>query len=93
MLEWVDKYGAKYDGMVPDAIAALAYDAANVLYAGIEAAGTADDTTAVAKAMEGLKWEGVTGNISFDEFHNPIKGAVVMKVTEDGVVYEASVQP
>jgi len=93
VLDWVDKYKAKYDGMVPDAIAALAYDAANVLYAGIEAAGTADDTTAVATAMEGLKWEGVTGNISFDEFHNPIKGAVVMKVTDTGVVYEASVQP
>jgi branched-chain amino acid transport system substrate-binding protein len=93
VLEWVDKYKAKYDGMVPDAIAALAYDAANVLFAGIEAAGTADDTTAVAKAMEGLTWEGVTGTITFDEFHNPIKGAVVMKVTEDGVTYEASVQP
>jgi branched-chain amino acid transport system substrate-binding protein len=92
VVDWVSRYEAKY-GMVPDAVATLAYDAANVLYAGIEAAGTADDTTAVAKAMEGLTWEGVTGTITFDEFHNPIKGAVVMKVTEEGVVYEASVQP
>lgn len=92
VVDFVGKYKAKY-GAVPDAIAALAYDATNVLYAGIEAAGTADDTTAVAKAMEGLKWVGVTGNISFDQFHNPIKGAVVMKVTDAGVVYEASVQP
>jgi hypothetical protein len=43
--------------------------------------------------VEGLSWEGVTGQITFDEFHNPIKGAVVMKVTDTGVVYEASVNP
>lgn len=91
VVDWVSLYEAKY-GMVPDAIATLAYDAANVLYASIEAAGT-DDPTVVAPAMAGLTWEGVTGTITFDEFHNPIKGAVVMKVTEEGVVYEASVQP
>ncbi|CAG0973362.1 Leucine-, isoleucine-, valine-, threonine-, and alanine-binding protein [Anaerolineales bacterium] len=91
VVDFVGKYKAKY-GSVPDAIAALAYDAANVMYAGIEAAGK-DDAAAVTKAVEGLTWEGVTGKITFDEFHNPIKGAVVMKVTEDGVTYEASVQP
>ncbi len=91
VVDFVAKYKAKY-GSAPDAIAALAYDAANVMFAGIEAAGK-DDAAAVTKAVEGLTWEGVTGKITFDEFHNPIKGAVVMKVTETGVVYEASVQP
>lgn len=91
VVDFVAKYKAKY-GSAPDAIAALAYDAANVMFAGIEAAGK-DDAAAVTKAVEGLTWEGVTGKITFDEYHNPIKGAVVMKVTETGVVYEASVQP
>jgi branched-chain amino acid transport system substrate-binding protein len=91
VVDFVTKFEAKY-GAVPDAIAALAYDAANVMYAGIEAAGS-DDPAAVTAAVEGLSWEGVTGQITFDEFHNPIKGAVVMKVTDTGVVYEASVNP
>ncbi len=71
------EYGAAYkndDGKpkVPDALATLGYDAANLLIAAIEKAG-ADDTTKVADAMAAIEWEGVSGKITFDAQHNPIK--------------------
>lgn len=68
--EWVKKYTAKY-GAEPDALATLAYDAANVLFQGIEKAGK-DDPLAVAKAMEGMTFSVVSGEITFDAQHNPI---------------------
>ena len=49
------------------------------MIAAIEKAG-ADDTTKVAEAMAGLTWEGVSGKITFDAQHNPIKAAAVIGV-------------
>ena len=52
---FVARFKAKYN-KVPDALAVLGYDAATALLEGIKAAGV-DDPTAVAKAMEKLKFE------------------------------------
>ena len=58
VLDWLKKYGAEYkdasgNPKVPDALATLAYDATNLLFAAIEKAG-ADDTTKVAEALAGI---------------------------------------
>ena len=58
-------------------LATLAYDATNLMLAAIEKAGV-DDPAQVAKAMEGLKYDAVSGTITFDPQHNPIKSAVVI---------------
>jgi branched-chain amino acid transport system substrate-binding protein len=83
--DWLKKYGEKYkaDGQpkVPDALATLGYDAANLLIAAIEKAGV-DDTTKVAEALAGLTWEGVSGKITFDANHDPIKAAAVIGVAD-----------
>ncbi len=85
VVEWLKKFGAAYKDdagqpKVPDALSTLAYDAANLLLAAIQKAGTADDTTKVAEAMAGISWEGVSGQITFDPQHNPIKAAAVIGV-------------
>ncbi len=72
-------YGAKYNRRqpVPDALATLAYDATNLMLAAIEKAGV-DDPAKVKDALAGIKFDGVSGTITFDAQHNPIKSAVVI---------------
>jgi branched-chain amino acid transport system substrate-binding protein len=94
---WLDTYGAKYkdaDGkaIVPDALATLAYDATNLMIAAIEKAGV-DDPSKVKDAMAALKWEGVSGTITYDAKHNPIKSAVILQVKDGKVTYVTSVAP
>lgn len=89
--EWVTNYQAKH-GAVPDALATLAYDAANLLLAAIEKAGT-DDPAQVAAAMETLEYDAVSGRITFDEQHNPTKAASVLQVKDGEVRFVESVAP
>ncbi len=94
---WLKTYGEKYKdaegkAIVPDALATLAYDAANLLIAAIDKAGV-DDPAKVKDALAALKWEGVSGTITFDANHNPIKSAVILKVTDGQVKYVTTVAP
>jgi branched-chain amino acid transport system substrate-binding protein len=89
--EWLKKYQDKY-GSVPDALATLAYDATNILLASIEKAGV-DDAAKVAEAMAGIQWEGVSGTITFNEQHNPVKAAVILQVKDGKVGYVTTVNP
>ena len=90
--DFVKNYGAKYKGTVPDALATLAYDATNLMLAAIQKAGV-DDPTAVAKAMEGLKYDAVSGTVTFDAQHNPIKSAVIIQVKDGKKQWVATVGP
>jgi branched-chain amino acid transport system substrate-binding protein len=97
VVEWLKKYGETFkddsgNPKVPDALATLAYDAANLLFAAIEKAGV-DDPAKVAEAMEGLSWEGVSGTITFDANHNPIKSAAVIGVAGGVKTFVESVAP
>jgi branched-chain amino acid transport system substrate-binding protein len=89
--DFVKRYEAKY-GSKPDALATLAYDATNLLLAAIEKAG-ADDPAVVKDALAALQYEAVSGTITFDASHNPIKSAVVMQVKDGKVVFAESVAP
>jgi branched-chain amino acid transport system substrate-binding protein len=89
--EWVEKYEEKY-GAEPDALATLAYDAANILLQAIEEAGT-DDPAAVAEAMESMEFSVVSGNIVYDEQHNPIKSAVILQVSGGEIEYMDTISP
>ena len=79
-------------GKTPDALAALAFDATNLLLTAIQNAGE-DDTTLVAEALEAISFDAVSGTITFDDQHNPIKSATIIAVTEEGVTFEAMVNP
>ena len=89
--DFVAAYKAKY-GAEPDALATLAYDAAGILLQAIADAG-ADDPTLVKDAMAAVKYEGVSGEITFDAQHNPVKKAAVNKVENGQFVFYKFVTP
>ncbi len=86
-------YGAKYNGAVPDALACLAYDATNLLLQAITEAGTTTDTDKVKTAMEKISFNAVSGAITFDASHNPVKSAPILAVKGGKIVVETVVQP
>ncbi|HMD89043.1 MAG TPA: branched-chain amino acid ABC transporter substrate-binding protein, partial [Anaerolineaceae bacterium] len=71
---------------------ALAYDATDLELEGIKEAGV-DNTDQVKTALEKINFPGVTGNITFDAQHNPIKSAVILAVTAQGVKFNSVVAP
>jgi len=75
--DFITAYEDKY-GIEPDAYAALAYDAANILLQAIAQAGTADPGQ-VKDVMIGLRFEGVTGGGTFNEFGDPVKEVIIVK--------------
>ncbi len=89
--DFVSKYKAKY-GATPDALAALAYDAAMILLKSIEAANSADPA-AVAKAMETGTFSVVSGDIKYDAQHNPVKAAAMLQVKDGKVTYVDTIAP
>lgn len=91
VVDWVAKYEAKH-GAKPDALATLAYDAANILFTSIQNAGV-DDTAKVKDAMAAIKFEGVSGSITYNNLHNPVKAAVMLQVKDGKVSYVSTVNP
>jgi branched-chain amino acid transport system substrate-binding protein len=89
---WISAYQKKFEGKTPDALATLGYDAANLLIAAIQKAG-ADDSTKVAAAMAAISYDAVSGKVTFDAQHNPIKSAVVISVKDGKKSFDASVAP
>ncbi len=89
--DWVKNYQAEY-GSVPDSLATLAYDATNLMIAAIESAGV-DDPDKVKDALAAISWEGVSGTITYDEHHNPIKAAVILQVKDGEIVFVSTVAP
>ncbi len=90
-------YGARFKddtgkGKVPDALAALAYDATNILLQSIKEAGS-DDPAKVKDAMAKIQFDGVSGRITFDAQHNPVKSATILQVTKAGPVFNSVVNP
>ena len=93
----VKAFGAKYKDdkgqpKVPDALAALAYDATNLLLQGIKEAG-ADDTTKVKDALAKISFNAVSGKITFDANHNPVKSATILAIKDGKVAFNSVVNP
>ena len=84
-------YQAAY-GSAPDALAVLAYDATNVLLQAIKDAGTTD-TEKVRDTLAAIKFEGIAGEITFNDEGDPIKTAAINKVTLDGYEFVKFVAP
>ncbi|NLG50886.1 MAG: ABC transporter substrate-binding protein, partial [Chloroflexi bacterium] len=88
---FVQSYKAKY-GSTPDALATLGYDATKLLLQAISEAGV-DDPAAVKDALAAIQYEGVSGNISYDEQHNPIKVAAIVKIENGEPTFFKTVAP
>jgi branched-chain amino acid transport system substrate-binding protein len=89
--EFVTKYTAKY-GSAPDALAALAYDAAYIMLDGISRAGSTDGT-AIQAALVKTDLKTVTGQVKFDGDRNPVKSAVIVEIKDGKQVYKTPVAP
>jgi branched-chain amino acid transport system substrate-binding protein len=94
---FVKAFGEKYKDdkgqpKVPDALAALAYDATNLLLQGIKEAG-ADDTAKVKDALAKISFNAVSGKITFDQNHNPVKSATILAIKDGKVQFNSVVNP
>ena len=89
--DFVKKYKAKYSAE-PDALAALAYDAAYIMFDAIKRAKStkgADIRAALAKTSIDV----VSGKITFDANRNPIKSAVIIEIKDGKQAYKTTVNP
>jgi len=79
-------YQAKYESE-PNMFAAQGYDAAMILLAAVEkaeaaglTAGSDEYKQAVIDAMDATDMDCITGHVTYDEYNNPEKTAVIIKV-------------
>ena len=86
---FIDRY-EKEHGYMPDDVAALTWDAVRIVQTAIEGAGelTGDiekDRKAVRNALATIKdFDGITGGMTFTEDGDPIKCAVIVRISDAG---------
>ncbi len=87
--EFIDRYQKKY-GYVPDDVAALTWDALLIVQKAIENAGALSgdikkDRASVRDQMAKIKeFDGITGKMNFTAGNDPIKCAVIVKISDQG---------
>lgn len=90
--EFIAKYQKKFN-MLPDAAAALTYDAAYLIFDAIKRAGKAD-SKAIRDAIAATNgFSGVTGDVSYGKGGDPVKGAVIIRVEGGKFVFDSAVNP
>ena len=87
--EFIDRYNKKH-GYVPDDVGALTWDALRIVQKAIESSGKITgkiekDRQAVRDALAKIKeFDGITGQMTFTEDGDPLKCAVVVKISDKG---------
>jgi branched-chain amino acid transport system substrate-binding protein len=89
---FLKKYKEAY-GDTPDALAALGYDSAKILADSMNRAKELTPAAIRDAIAETKDLAVVTGKITFDENRNPVKSAVVLKVTDQGFAYQTTIAP
>ncbi len=89
---FIKKYRQKH-GNVPDAMAALGYDATCIMLKALDSAKKPTQEE-VLKVLATLKnFRGVTGNINFDKNGDAVKSVVLLKVEKDRPSYVTTINP
>ena len=87
--EFIDRYNEKH-GYVPDDVGALTWDTMLIIQKAIQDCGEitgdiATDRACVRDALANIKnFEGITGTMTFTEQGDPIKCAVIVKISDTG---------
>jgi branched-chain amino acid transport system substrate-binding protein len=87
--EFIERYEKKY-GYTPDDVAALTWDSLRLVQTAIENAGEISgkikkDRRAVRDALAQIKnYKGITGDMTFTEEGDPIKCAVIVRISDKG---------
>lgn len=88
---FIKAYKAKYNED-PSAFSALSYDAAYIVKESIEKAGSTDKE-AITKAMKEINYNGVTGQLTFDEKNNPVKAVTIIRIEDGNYRFDSVIQP
>jgi len=90
---FIQKYKAKYNE-VPDAMAVLGYDVANILFDAMKRAGSTEGSKIRDALAQTTNFPGVAGSTTIDSARNARKPLVVLKIAEGGAYqYVATVNP
>jgi len=90
--KFVGEYKARY-GATPDALAALAYDAAHILVDSMKKANSTDGPKLRDAIAQTKDYPGVTGRITIDQDRNSVKPAVVLQVKDGKLAYVETITP
>jgi branched-chain amino acid transport system substrate-binding protein len=91
--KFVADYEKRWNGKVPDALAACGYDSAIVLADAIKRAGSTDPEKLRDAIAATKNFSAVTGNISIDENRNATKSAVILQIKGGKYQYLETVEP
>lgn len=89
---FVAEYKKAYNAN-PDVFAALAYDSALLVVKAIEDAQSAEPAKIAAAMAKISGFKGVSGEVTFNEQHNPIKSAVIIEHKDGVQTFKAKVNP
>jgi len=92
----VQKFVADYKsrfGATPDALAALGYDAAEILSDAIKRANSTDGPKVRTALAQTKDYAGVTGTITIDKDRNAVKPVVMLKVQDGKFVFQERIEP
>jgi branched-chain amino acid transport system substrate-binding protein len=90
--EFLQSYRKQF-GTAPDAMAALGFDAANILFAAIEKAPSQSGADIAAALAATKNFDGVTGRISIDRDRNAVKPAVILEMKHGVPTLAATIEP
>jgi branched-chain amino acid transport system substrate-binding protein len=90
--EFLRNYRQQF-GTEPDAMAALGFDAARILFAAIEKAASQSGADIAAALAATKNFEGVTGRISIDRDRNAVKPAVILEMKHGVPTLAATIEP
>jgi branched-chain amino acid transport system substrate-binding protein len=88
--DFVSKYKQKY-GQVPDALAALAYDAARIMFESIKKAGTTDGKILRETIAQTKEFKGVTGSITINKDRNADKPLTILEIKDGKYAFRENV--
>ena len=90
--EFVASYEKAYQEK-PDVFAALAYDSALLIVEAIKSANSTEPVK-IAEAMAKLQnVAGVSGNVTFDAKHDPVKSAVIIEYKDGKQIFKTKIDP
>jgi branched-chain amino acid transport system substrate-binding protein len=90
---FVKEYRIKFNNKSPNALAALGYDAMNILADAMKRAGTTDGPKVRAAIASTKNYLGVTGTITIDANRNAVKPGVVLQIRGKEFKYVQTVRP
>lgn len=80
-------------GQKPDVFAALSYDSALLVAEAIKNAGSTEPAK-ISEAMAKINgFSGVSGSVTFDDKHNPVKSAVILEYKDGAQSLKAKINP